>query len=214
MAKRRAALIPRLAAIFVLGSVLNAAFIAPRPARPHILRRAEAEAVTLTEPEPTEPAESQESVPLEGSVTIVQGASRVRVPWAPEETCATLRARVEEATGVPVAKQQLKLAKQELLGEEDETQQSYEANGKIRTIWLEDLRTPAERGEEEETIIDQLKQLWKLDNVTVVSLVLAAYTIVKELLPLIINGVKSPVEDLPWQPGPIDAVAPSPSMIG
>eukprot|EP00913_Durusdinium_trenchii_P020716 g19456.t1 len=130
--------------------------------------------------------QEEPAVPLEGSVTIVQGASRTRVPWAPEESCRQLRARIEDSTGIPAAKQQLKLVNQEFLAEGDETQASYESAGKIKTIWLEDLRTPGDRpwawarGEEEKTFIDELKQLWKLDNVTVVSLALVAYTFFKE----------------------------------
>lgn len=196
---------------FALASHLDVGFIGPRPLiRPNgSARFAEAAVDTVeAEPEPAEPKEPE--IPVEGSVTIVQGVTRTRVPWASEETCALLRERIEEATGIPAAKQQLKLANQELLAEGNEKQSSYEASGKIRTIWLEDLRTPGERGEEEKTFIDELKQFWKLDNVTVVSLALVVYTFFKELLPLFLEGVKNPLQDLPWQPGPIDQFPPSP----
>jgi hypothetical protein len=32
----------------------------------------------------------------------------------------------------------------------------------------------------------------------------------QELLPLFLEGVKNPLQDLPWQPGPIDQFPPSP----
>eukprot|EP00439_Symbiodinium_sp_Y106_P061545 s305_g9.t1 len=99
-------------------------------------------------------------------------------------------------------------ASAELLGEEEELRSSYKGTN-VQTIWLEDLRTAEEKGEKEDTIIDQLQQLWKLDNVTVLSVLLVVYTFIKELLPLFIEGVKNPLQDLPWQPGPIDQFPPS-----
>lgn len=75
----------------------------------------------------------------------VQGVNRQRVLWAPEETCAQLRQRpelrngsglvwgspavtcqgIEEATGVPAAKQQLKLVGTQAV-----------AAPEVKTVWV------------------------------------------------------------------------------
>ncbi|CAE7761068.1 unnamed protein product, partial [Symbiodinium pilosum] len=199
-----------LCALFVVArlSLDAAAFVAGPPVprsgpSARVARWAEAD-TQVAEVE----AKEEAAVPTGRTVSIVQGANRMKIQWETEETCATLRERIAEATGIPADRQELKLASAELLGEGDELQSTYKG-GSVQTIWLEDLRTPEEKGEKEKTFVDELQQLWKLDNVTVVSAALAIWTFFKELLPLFTEGVKNPLQDLPWQPGPIDQFPPS-----
>mmetsp|Transcript_13562 Transcript_13562/g.28312 ORF Transcript_13562/g.28312 Transcript_13562/m.28312 type:complete len:217 (+) Transcript_13562:68-718(+) len=214
MAKSGRSLLLALSCLFVIGQLSwnMAAFIAgPLVSRPgpnfrgaSVLRTAEAE----TQVAEVEAQAEETPMDPKSTVSIVLGADRMKIAWDAEETCATLRERIAEATGIPANRQELKLASAELLGEEEELRSSYKGTN-VQTIWLEDLRTAEEKGEKEDTIIDQLQQLWKLDNVTVLSVLLVVYTFIKELLPLFIEGVKNPLQDLPWQPGPIDQFPPS-----
>ncbi|CAE8732918.1 unnamed protein product [Polarella glacialis] len=117
----------------------------------------------------------------------VQGSKRFLVQWVSEETAEQFRERVSLLTGVPAEKQQLKLADKQLLGEGQTLLSQYEVNGAIRLIWLEDLRSPQERGEKGETILDKIGTLWKLDNITILSLIVVAVEFVKDLLPVLLK---------------------------
>eukprot|EP00440_Ansanella_granifera_P074797 gb/GFBE01081172.1/.p1 GENE.gb/GFBE01081172.1/~~gb/GFBE01081172.1/.p1 ORF type:complete len:209 (+),score=55.14 gb/GFBE01081172.1/:1-627(+) len=191
-----------LAATSVIWCSLSMAFVGAPPAR-HLRsdfsfgtkRSAESGASELPSSTAVDEAPVDEE-PKEGTVSVVIGAKRFRIAWGPTETLAELQKRVEQETEIPPAKQQLKLANQELL-EEGKQRSAYEASSKIRTLWLDDLRTPEERGEEVETLVDKLGTLWKLDNVTVLSIVVVAWAFVKDLFPLLISGVKDPLATPP-----------------
>eukprot|EP00931_Biecheleriopsis_adriatica_P008310 TRINITY_DN109512_c0_g1_i1.p1 TRINITY_DN109512_c0_g1~~TRINITY_DN109512_c0_g1_i1.p1 ORF type:complete len:206 (+),score=50.35 TRINITY_DN109512_c0_g1_i1:48-665(+) len=154
------------------------------PSHENIVKRA-AEAGTADLPV----AEAAEQKVVEDAVSVVMGAERIQVPWKPGATCRDFRKSVEEVTEVPSGKQELKLANGELLGEGGEVRSDFEGPGaKLKTLWLVDLRTPAEKGEGEETIGEKLGTLWKLDNVSVLSIIVVIYTFFKELFPILANG--------------------------
>lgn len=188
-----------------VGNTSSSTFVQMRPARLYVHSHQGipigrfAEPAVDAAPIQTQAAEGETiDQPKEGTISVVQGAKRTRIAWAAKETCSQLRQRVEESTGIPAAKQELALANQDLLGESGELQSQYSATGPIRTVWLTDLRTPAERGEKEKTLLDEFGTLWKLDNITVLSILVAGWAIVKDLLPILINGINDPLKDRPW----------------
>ncbi|CAE8696613.1 unnamed protein product, partial [Polarella glacialis] len=204
MARRRFARIPRagcllkLCLLAVLPSSwtsIRDAFVGVPAARHSFLQTSPAmSTVRFAEPgmmesetAETETSEEEDQGSEEGLVGIVQGSKRFLVQWVSEETAEQFRERVSLLTGVPAEKQQLKLADKQLLGEGQTLLSQYEVNGAIRLIWLEDLRSPQERGEKGETILDKIGTLWKLDNITILSLIVVAVEFVKDLLPVLLK---------------------------
>mmetsp|Transcript_58464 Transcript_58464/g.161783 ORF Transcript_58464/g.161783 Transcript_58464/m.161783 type:complete len:201 (+) Transcript_58464:46-648(+) len=132
------------------------------------------------------------SRPAGGTLYVVQGAERFPIRWSADDTVDRIRDQVEEATGIPASKQELQLGNEEVLGTGNSLLSDYATTGAIRTLWLKDLRTPSERGEEEETVLDSMKTWWKLDAVTVLSVIAVVVEFVKDGLPLITGGLKPP----------------------
>mmetsp|Transcript_102440 Transcript_102440/g.181938 ORF Transcript_102440/g.181938 Transcript_102440/m.181938 type:complete len:208 (-) Transcript_102440:47-670(-) len=152
------------------------------------------DAVAVMDSEPSE----EPPVSTEGTVSVVFGVRRYRVPWAQEESCSDLRLRIENLTEVPCEKQQLLMVDKSLLGEGIELQKQYEAAA-VKTLWLTDMRTPEEKGVEEMSLLDKIKEFYFADPIQALGLAFAIFVLLRELLPALTNRLWSdPLADIPF----------------
>lgn len=72
------------------------------------------------------------------TVWVIRASSRYPVQWAPTDTVDELKARVEEATGVPPERQELITAERASLEIGTRLQEYVPSSGDLRNLWLKE----------------------------------------------------------------------------
>eukprot|EP00445_Apocalathium_hangoei_P081762 CAMPEP_0204195038 /NCGR_PEP_ID=MMETSP0361-20130328/62799_1 /ASSEMBLY_ACC=CAM_ASM_000343 /TAXON_ID=268821 /ORGANISM="Scrippsiella Hangoei, Strain SHTV-5" /LENGTH=252 /DNA_ID=CAMNT_0051156539 /DNA_START=59 /DNA_END=817 /DNA_ORIENTATION=+ len=129
-----------------------------------------------------------------GKISVVKGATRYSVEFAADDTLDSFRGRVAELSGLPADKLELMTAGKEEIGSGTGRVQDF-ATQKVRTLWLNDLRSPEERGDKEKTPVEKLADFIRLDFVTLFSAIVIGAEMVKDIFPIIFGQIGAPMLD-------------------